>query len=156
MSGDVSRAFYSPAPGLVALGDGLVLVGGGPVYVHHDVNVGTVGTTTSTTAFAEHLSTTKLLDAGTWDVLTELVAVCTHNTASGFVVSRLSHPLLGPTKDDAVGSAFERLTLVSFVRGEVVSDGVTPTVFRAEYRAGTAGTAFARNASILATCTRKS
>lgn len=129
---------------------------GETVYVPHDVNTGTVASTTSTTTFAEHLRIEATLDAGTWDVLLLFSGTYRNTQEGGGIVARVSQP--GAEKDVFNGSntAGAMQTFAAILRRDQTSDGTTPIVFRADYRANVAGgTLFAHTGMLLATCIRK-
>jgi len=124
------------------------------VHVRHNVVTGTVASSANTAAWSEHLATTRVLPAGTWDVTTMLFGTYTSNTANSGLAARIILPVAGGDTSDGVPTVFSRVSLFTSTFGSVVSDGVAATTFRAEYRPTTASTAYAYTANLIALCVR--
>jgi hypothetical protein len=128
------------------------------ILVPHSVDAGAVASHTSTTTFFEHLGTSRVLPApsGTWDILTLFFGGYTNGTANSGAEARVSVPVAGAARGDATPGGLYRFPVFAFSRGDVASDGVAATAFRADYRARTGGTAYALNGLLLGICQRKS
>jgi hypothetical protein len=115
-------------------------------------------TNSSTTTYVTHLSTTSVLPAGTWEVTVMFDGTYTGNTGAVFIVeSRIGAPIVGTTYVQ-IGNAVERASNHATAQGSVVSDGVTATTFKAEFRrnGAAAETPKADSAALLAICRRTS
>lgn len=159
MNGDVLRAFFSPAPGLVALGEGLTLIGSGAIVVPHGVALGTVSANSSTVTWAEWLATTRVLPAGRWRVSVLFAGGYYPSTAAGGPEARVGAPFAGRTITAGAILNDRGAVVLAAATPEgspVVSDGTTPTTFRVEYRRNAAltGTPNAESAAFVAICER--
>lgn len=121
------------------------------------VTVGTVASTTSTVAWSEWMATAVVLPAGTWAVSVLMNGEYFPSGAAGGLEVRIGAPVVGTapifaTSLNISGSAF------CAAQGSVISDGVAPTVFRAEYRRHPSftGTPNARGALLHVICRRVS
>jgi len=114
-------------------------------------------TNTSTSTWVNHLTTSKVLAAGTWKVTLLYIGTYSGDVYTTFYFEfQIVAPVVGAiTSGAAVGAG--RVTISAAVAGNVASDGVTATSFTAQFRkTSTADAPRAETGSILAICQRVS
>lgn len=130
----------------------------GDALTGHVVNVagqfgGTV-TNASTVTWATAVTVSEVIPAGTWDMDVTAAISFIENTGTGCVAGfRIFSPITTVSYNQSQTGS-DRTPVFLTGSGSVVSDGVTPTTFTAQFIRISSGTPRVENASILATCRR--